>query len=58
MFKVQRSFYNFTVLADFTALTTYLGSTSQAGDVILYRFTTHAYGTVNAANNAVVLATS
>lgn len=58
MFQVQRSFYNFTVLADFTALTTYLGSTSQAGDVILYHFTTHAYGTVNAANNAVVLATS
>lgn len=58
MFTVQRSFYNFTTLADFTALTSYLGSTSAAGDVILWRFTTHAYGTVNAANNAVVLASA
>lgn len=58
MFTVQRSFYNYTTLADFTALSAYLGSTSQAGDVILWRFETRAYGTVNAANNAVVLATA
>lgn len=58
MFQVQRSFYNFTTLADFTALTAYLGATSAAGDVLLWKFTTRAYGTVNAANNAVVLATA
>jgi len=56
MFTVQRSFYNYITIADFTALTAYLGATSQAGDVLLWRFTTKAYGTVNAANNAVVLA--
>lgn len=58
MFTVQRGFYNSLTIADFTALTAYLGSTSVAGDVLLWRFSTRAYGTVNAANNAVVLATA
>ena len=58
MFQVQRSFYNYITIADFTALTAYLGATSQAGDVLLWRFSSHAYGVVNAANNAVVLASA
>jgi len=58
MFQVQRSFYDYITLADFTAVSAYLGSTSQAGDVLLWRFTTHAYGVVNAANNAIVLASA
>jgi hypothetical protein len=59
MFTAQRSFYNFMTLANTDDLATNIGNaTLKPGDVILWRFTTHAYGTVNAAGNGVDLATA
>jgi hypothetical protein len=59
MFQSQRSFYNNVVVPDFASLTTMLGNaTLLPGDILLWRFTTHAYGTVNAAGNGIVLATA
>ena len=59
MFQVQKTNYNTIVLADFSALTTALGnSTFSGGEVLLFRFTTHAYATVNAGGTAITLATA
>lgn len=59
MFTAMRGYYNFLTIADFATLTTDLGNaTLLPGDLLFWRFTTHLYGTVNAAGNGVVLATA
>lgn len=59
MFTIMRGYYNFLDEANSTTLATDIGNgTIKAGDRIFWRFTTHLYGTVNAAGNAIVLATA
>lgn len=59
MFVARRGYYNFLDLADTAILATDIGNaTLLPGDRIFWRFTQHLYGTVNAAGNAVTLATA
>lgn len=59
MFEAQRSFYKVKAIANTNDLATYIGNaTLLPGDKIFWMFTTHLYGTVNAAGNGVDLATS
>lgn len=59
MFTAMKGFYNFADYANSTDLATAVSDTTlKAGDRIFFRFTKHLYGTVNAAGNAIVLATA
>ncbi len=59
MFTIMRGSYNFLDEATAATLATDIGNaTILAGDKIYWRFTKHLYGVVNAAGNAVVLATA
>lgn len=59
MFTAQRAFVNFATIQDPTALVTALGNgTFLGGEVILWRFTTRWYATVNAGGTAITLATA
>lgn len=57
MLQIRRGFYNTTILSGTDAIAAALGSTLLPGDTILYNISQMVYGTVNAAGNAVVLAT-
>lgn len=57
MLTIRRGFYNKGVLSGTDVIAAALGSTLIAGDVLLYNLTQQIYGTVNAAGNAVILAT-
>jgi hypothetical protein len=57
MLTIRRGFYNVGTLAGTGSIAGALGSTLIAGDILLYDLSTQVYGTVNAAANAVVLAT-
>lgn len=59
MFTAMKGFYNFADYANTTDLASAISATTLvAGDRIFFRFTKHLYGTVNAAGNAIVLATA
>lgn len=59
MFTAMKGYYNYADYANTDDLATAIGdSTLVAGDRIFFRFTKHLYGTVNAAGDAIVLATA
>lgn len=59
MFTAMKGSYNFADYANSTDLASAIsGATLVAGDRVFFRFTKHLYGTVNAAGNAIVLATA
>lgn len=59
MFTAQRNYLNFLTIANPTDLSSRISDhTLVAGDVILFRFSTHVYGKVNAAGTGIDLATA
>lgn len=59
MFTVMRGHHNILDYANHVTLADAISATTvKAGDVVFWRFTKYRYGVINAAGNAVVLATA